>query len=838
MAGMVPSRHLNTCNPSSIATVKARMAWTFPHDVRYAFRTLRRSPGFAVVTFVTLALGIGATSAMFSIFSTVLLKPLPWADPSGAVMIWSRWNAFDKTWLADGEVLDYRRSMTTARSVAAWSDGQVNVTGGSEPERVGAAEVTANLFETLGVLPVLGHPFSPEEDVTGGPRVAVIAHELWQRRFGGDPGVIGRGIELDGEGYRIMGVMPRGFRLPTDYESSEPTEIWVPLRIDPKTADHGSHGLYGAARLRPGATAAQASSELQAITAALTEEGLYPKQMQFSAFAVSLRDEIVGTVRPAIVAVFGAVAFLLLIACANVANLMLIRAEARQREIAVRTALGASRASLTRQLLTEALVIALAAGSIGLALSYAIVRWVAWWNPAGIPRLADATVDLPVALFTLAVAVIVALLFSVAPVWRIHRSDLTDHLKEGSQNATTGASRQRLRAGLVVAETALAVVLAVGAGLMLRSLAQLQRVDLGFDPANVLTMRISVPSSSYASPESAVVFYRQLLGRVRALPGVTAASAVRALPLATTIGDFGLMVEGYVPPPGHHAKGDWQIVSDGFLEAMGERLVRGRAIRASDDEHGMPVALVNEELAKAYWPGQDPIGRRFKIGGGGQPRPWVTVVGIVRDVRHNGVTGIVKEKFYVPHAQWHLSIGAMRSMFLVVRGSGDVRRLAPSIRAELRAIDPNVPVASIRTMEDVVDAALSQPRFTGALFTAFSVLAVLLAAVGIYGVLSYLVTQRTREIGIRLAIGASPRDVARAVLGRGLLLAGSGLLIGTAAAVVLGNLVRALLYQVRPADPVSLWGSAAVLLVVALVASYLPARKATRVDPVLALKAE
>jgi putative ABC transport system permease protein len=329
-----------------------------------------------------------------------------------------------------------------------------------------------------------------------------------------------------------------------------------------------------------------------------------------------------------------------------------------------------------------------------------------------------------------------------------------------------------------------------------------------------------------------------VLARVRALPGVNAAAAVRALPLATTIGDFGLMIEGYVPAPGSSAKGDWQIVSDEYLEAMGERLVRGRGIRAADDERAMPVALVNEEMARKYWDGQDAVGRRFRIGSGGGTRPWVMVVGIVRDVRHNGVTGVVKEKFYIPHAQWHLSVGPMRSMFIVVRGTGEVRRLAPSIRSELRSIDPNIPMADVRTMEDVVDAALSQPRFTGVLFTVFSILAVLLAAVGLYGVLSYLVTQRTREIGIRLAVGASASDVARAVLGRGLLLSTAGLAIGTVAALLLGGLVKVLLYQVPPADPLSLFGSLAILLSVALVASYIPARRATKVDPLVALKAE
>ena len=809
----------------------------FTRDLRFAGRTLRRSPWFTTVAFVTLALGIGATSAMFSIFDAVLLSPLPWREPDRAVMVWSRWTAFDKTWLADGEVLEYGRRMTTVQGVAAWGSGQVNVTGEGEPERVGYAQATANLFEALGATPLLGRPFSAQEDLPNGPRVAVISYGLWQRRYGGDPGVIGRGIMLDGSGYQIVGVMPRGFVLPTDYASPDSTEVWTPLRIDPKTADHSSHGLYGAARLKPGASVESASQELKAITAALTREGKYDEEMKFSAFAVSLRDEVVGSVRPAVVAVFAAVGFLLLIACANVANLMLVRAEARQREMAVRTALGASRLGIARQLIAEGLVLSVLAGAVGLALSVAAVRWIAWWNPAGIPRLADARVDLASALFTFAVAGAVAVVCSAAPAFRLFRADLVAYLKEGSQNTTAGAARQRFRGALVVTEMALAVVLLVGAGLMLRSLAQLQRIDLGFDPANVLTMRVAVPAAGYESPEAIVSFYRRLVGRVRALPGVQSAAAVRSLPLASTIGDFGLTIDGYVPRPGQNAKGDWQIATDGYLETLGERLVRGRSIRASDDENGMLVGLVNEELARRYWPGRDPIGGRFRIGRNPQ-RPWIAVVGIVRDVRHNGVTAAVKEKFYIPHAQWHRSVGPLRSMFLVVRGGGDVGQLAASIRAELTAIDPDIPIASVRTMGDVVDAALSQPRFTGPLFTVFSALALLLAAVGIYGVLSYLVTERRREIGIRLAIGASPRAVLRHVLGRGVLLSTIGVGIGAAAALVLGRVASVLLYQTSPADPMTFVTVAGVLVGVALLASYIPARRATRVDPVIALKAE
>ncbi len=621
---------------------------TFLQDLRYGARAFARQPTFALIATVTLALGIGANAAIFSVVNAVLLRPLPWSEPDRAVMIWSKWTAFDKTWVAEGEVLDYRRRAQTLAEVAAWSDGQVNLTGDGDPERVSAATVTANIFSTFGVAPMIGRTFTPQEDVPNGPSLVVLSHELWTRRYAQDAGIVGRPILINGQPFQVLGIMAPGFQLPTDFQNPEPTELWMPLQIDPASMDHGSHGLYAAARLKPGATVRQAADELHGIARAMTNEGLYPVQMQFDTVVLSLTEEVVGPVRRAIWLLFGAVAFLLLIACANVANLLLARAEGRQREIAVRAALGAGGARVVRQLFTESLVLTGVAAIVGLALALAGVRFLAWWNPANIPRVADVSLDLRVLGFTAIVALVTSVLFSIVPAFRALRVDLNDSLKDGSQSASSGAGRQRFRSALVVVEMALAVVLLVGAGLMLRSLWALQGVGLGFDPANVLTMRLSLPSASYETPERVVQFYEQLIASVRQLPGVRLAGAVRALPLGSTIGDFGLRVEGYVPPPGTNAKGDWQIVTDGYLEAMGERVIRGRTISPSDKTDGQLVALINEEMARRYWAGQDPIGRRFTIGGNPQ-RPWVTVIGIVADVRHNGLVGVVKEKFYVPH---------------------------------------------------------------------------------------------------------------------------------------------------------------------------------------------
>ena len=810
----------------------------FAQDLKFGGRTLRRNPGFAAIAVLTLALGVGANAAIFSVVNAVLLRPLPWSQPDRAVMIWSKWTAFDKTWVASGEVVDYKKRSRTLSDVAAWSDGQVNLTGDGDPERVAAASMSANLFPVLGVQPMIGRVFTAPEDVPNGPNVVVLGFGLWKRRFASDPSIVNRTILINGQSFQVVGVMPPEFVLPTDFQNPEPTQLWTPLQMDPASTDHGNHGLYAAGRLQPGATVRQAADELSGIAHAMTKEGLYPVQMQFDTVVLSLTDEVVGNVRRAVWLLFGAVGFLLLIACANVANLLLARAEARQREIAVRSALGAGGWRVVRQMLTESLVLSSVSALVGLALAYAGVRFLAWWNPANIPRVAGVTLDGGVLIFTALVAVLTSILFSLVPALRALKTDLTDSLKDGGQSASAGGSRQRFRNALVVVEMALAVVLLVGAGLMLRSLWALQRVPLGFDPTSVLTMRIALPAASYESPEQVESFFHQLLERVRQLPGVRSAGAARSLPLGSPIGDFGLMVDGYQPPPGTNAKGDWQIVTDGYLGAMGERVVRGRGIEPTDTADSMLVALVNEEMARLYWNGRDPIGGRLKIGGDPK-RPFVTVVGVVADVRHNGITDVVKEKFYVPHTQWNKAVGfPIRGMTLVIRAGGDPWALVGPTRQAVRSLDPSLPVANVRLMDDVVGAALSTPRFTGILLGSFAVLALLLSAIGIYGVLSYLVSRRTREIGIRVAIGAGRAEVLRLILKSGLSLALIGIGIGIAFALWTSRLMSGLLHDVRPGDPVTFTAVGLMLTAVALVASLVPAWRATRVDPVVALKTE
>ena len=811
---------------------------TFLQDVKFGARALGRHRAFAIISIATLALGIGANAAIFSVVNAVLRRPLPWREPDRAVMIWSRWTAFDKTWVSEGEVNDYRRRSRTLEEIAAWSEGQVNLTGDGEPERVSAASVTANLFSTLGVVPAAGRVFTAEEDVPNGPSLVVLGHALWTRRYAADAGIVGRSIQINGRPHTVIGIMPQGFVLPTDFQNPQPSQLWAPLRIDQSNTDHGSHGWYAAGRLRPGATVSQASDEMHAIARAMTSEGFYPVQMQFDTVVVSLTDEVLGNVRRSIWLLFGAVAFLLLIACANVANLLLARAEGRQREIALRAALGAGGVRVVRQLLTESLVLSVFAAAVGLGLAFAGVRFLAWWNPADIPRVANVSLDPRVLGFTAALAFVTSVVFSLVPALRALRVDLNDSLKDGSQSASSGAGRQRFRGTLVVVEMALAVVLLVGAGLTLRSLWALQRVQLGFDPANVLTMRVSLPEASYAAPEQVVRFYERLLDSVRQLPGVRLAGAVRALPLGSTIGDFGLRVDGYVPPPGTNAKGDWQIVTDGYLEAIGERVIRGRTITSADGTDAQPVVLINEELARRYFAGRDPLGGRLRIGSSAE-RPWLTVVGIVADVRHNGIADVVKEKFYVPHRQWHKSVGnAIRSMTLVIKTAQRPASLAAPVRQQIRALDANLPVADVRSMDEVVAATLSTPRFTGVLLGAFACLALILSAIGIYGVLSYVVSRRTREIGIRVAIGAQRSQVIGLVLRSGLLLTLTGVAIGVVLSAWASQLMRGMLHDVRPGDPATFVAVAALLSIVAAVASFVPAWRAARVDPVVVLKGE
>jgi predicted permease len=812
------------------------------HDVRSALRGLRKSPGFAAAALVTLSLGIGATSAIFSVVKAVLLTPLPYDSPAKRVMVWSRWVSFQKTWVSSQEVFDYRERSRTMTDVAFWAGTFQNLTDAGEPVRLNVGLVSHNTFDVLGTRPLIGRTWTAADDRPGGPPIAVLGHGLWQAQFGGDRTLIGRRIVLNGVPVEVIGVMPERFRLPTDFtaDATEPTALWRPLRVGPPNLNRTNHAFSAAAVLAPGETPATATAELQAITKRLTEQGAYPREMQFTAFAVGLDQEIRGPVRPAMWLLMGAVGFLLLIACVNVANLLLVRGDARVREMAVRTALGASPTHLVRHVFTESAVLAIAGAVLGLGLAAVALRLLTSVDPTSLPPLAAIRLDPAVLAFTLLLAVVTTLLFGLAPALRTLRVDLVECLSESGRHATAGHRRLRLRGALVAVEVALAVVLVIGAGLMIRTLAALGDIDLGFNPDRVLTMRVTIPAARYGTHESVVTFFDELQERVGALPGVEAAGIVRALPLATTIGDYGIDVDGFEESPGREAKGDLQVVSHGAFEAMGTRLVRGRWFARSDTTATGPVAVVNETMARTYW--TDPaavIGGRIRLGSA-TARPWATVVGIVADERHNGVTGIAREKFFIPHVQWPAATSGgdpIRSVFVVARTAGDPMSVAGAVRDEIRQMDASLPVASVRSMNDVVAAALATPRLTGFLLGVFAAIALALAAVGIYGVLAYLVSQRTQEIGIRLAIGADPSQVLGMILRQGLGLAAVGIAAGLLGAFALTRLMEGLLYEVRPTDPITFVAVAAGLLLIALLASFLPARRATRVSPIIALRA-
>jgi len=812
---------------------------TFASDARLGARSLLRVPGFFGTTVVVLGLGIGTSAALFSVVDAVLLRPLPFAEPARRVMVWSRWVGFEKTWVGEAELLDYRRHIRSFARVAAWASDQANLTGDGEPVRVGVAEVTPNLLSTLGASPLLGRSFSEEEATPpAGVPVVILSHGLWQRRFGGDPGVLGRKILVDGVPREVVGIAPAGFQLPTDYGEGavEPAELWVPLVVNNTEPERDRHGWYAAAELRTGATVAQTNAELLSLAESWERDGLYPLPMRFRPFALSVKDEITGPVRPALLLLSGATALLLLITCSNVAGLLLARAEARQREMAVRASLGAGAFRLVGQLLAESAVLAVPGLLLGLGLAAGGLRVLAATGLLAVPRAADVQLDGRVVAVALLACLLTTVLFTLAPALQLFDRRLASAVGEGVA-ATAGRVQNRLRAGLVVAEIALSVVLLLGAGLLLRSLHTLHRVELGFRPEGVLTIRLSLPQVGYEEPEQVTQLYAGLLERVRALPGVTHAGVIRSLPLAAQIGDWGLMIEGYVPPPGTHAKGDWQVASDGALEALGERLVRGRLFTGADRADGEQVALVNETMARTYWPGEEPIGKRLRQGSR-TDRPWATVVGVVGDVRHNGLRAPVKEKFYRPHTQFHRSTGfAPRSMTLVVRGAGDPRALAAPVREAVRQIDPALPFAGVRRMTEVVGDALTTARLAGTLVGAFAVLALLLATVGLFGVLAWVVGRRTREIGVRLALGADPPAVRTLVRGYGLRLAVLGLFVGFVLAAASTRLLGGLLVGVEAHDPFTAAAAATILLLAAFLAADLPARRASRVDPARALRA-
>jgi putative ABC transport system permease protein len=802
-------------------------------DVRYGFRMLRKSPSFTFFAVAVLALGIAANSAIFSIADAILVRPLPYRDANRLVMIWEDSSAygFPKDTPAPGNFSDWKSRNQVFEDVAAISDGSFNLTGSGNPENLIGKWATANLFSVLGVSPALGRDFRTEDDVPGAPAVALLSHGLWLRRFGGDPRIVGKEILLNNEKCTVIGVMKRGAQFP-DRE----TDLWVPSRFTTaQLANRRNHFLQVVARLKPRVSLGTANANLATIASQLEKENP-DSNAKVGAFAVPLREELAGDVRPAIFMLLGAVCFVLLIACANVANLLLSRATGRRREMAMRIALGATRARVIQQMLTESILLSIFAGVAGLLFSIWGTKFLATLIPTGIAAMTGTGVDGRVLLFTLAISLATGIVFGIIPASRVSQFQLAHSLKQGGGRSGVGSGGHRLRDALVISEVALAIVLLTGAALMIRSLENLYHLDPGFRADHVLVMRTPLPRQKYEAFAARAAFYEQVLERVEGLPGVVAAGYTTWVPLTNAGGATGITIEGKPEPaPADVLVPNIRIISRDYTRALRMKLMEGRLFESRDAAGTLPVALINQTMARNYWTGEDPAGKRFKVGGYSEKSPWLTVIGVVGDVHQAGLAVPARAEMYLPYQQEDLGF---EPEYLAVRTAGDPMALGEIVRQQIWAVDKEQPVAGMMPLEDLVDENLASRKMQASLLSGFAGLALLLVTLGIYAVLSFAVTQRTQEIGVRVALGAQPGDVLRMIFSQGFRLFLMGAALGLAAAFVLSRALVHLLFGVSAYDPASFAGVTILLAAVALLACYVPARRATRVDPLIALRYE
>jgi putative ABC transport system permease protein len=811
---------------------------TLVQDVRFAVRTLIKQPGFTLVALLTLALGIGANTAIFGIVNAVLLRPLPYQEPDRVVLLWSHWINWTKTWVSQPELVDYQQQAGSIEDIAGYSSTSFNLTGSGDPLRVLAAQVQPQIFAALGARPIAGRVFTAEEDEPGHEHVVMLTEGLWRSQFGGDPAIVGRMIQLDATSYTVVGVLPAAMRLPLDYASRTVTQIWVPLALGPNDErERGNHGLNAIGRLKAGVGLARAQAEIDVLTRGFQQRFQQQYDREFGLTLVPAPLEVFGEVRPALLVLLIAVGAVLLIGCANVANLLLAQSDARQKELAIRVVLGAGRGRIVTQLLTESMVLSAIGGGAGVALAYGLTRGLIALDPLKIPRVQDIALDGRVLAFTAGVSAITGVLFGLVPAIQSSRANLQSVLKEGGRDSRVATGW--LRRGLVVGEVAASVVLVAAAMLLARSFARLLDVDRGFNAAHVLTLRTSLPSVTYADSASMVRAYSEIGRRLGESPGIQAAGAVTGLPLASTRGDWSVVLEGDAVA-GHIGRAsDWQVITPGYFEALGTPLRAGRLFTGADRADTQQVILVNETMARTFWPGENPIGRRLTMGRNDR---WITVVGIVGDIRHRGLDQLPRPEMYRPHAQFRYGVAAtapaVTTMTWVMRTTADPLAAISYARAAVKAVDASLGISDVATMDQVMADATSDRRLNMMLFLLLGGLALALATVGVYGVVAYAVSQRTHEIGVRMAIGAKPADVVRMILNEGGRLAVAGVAVGSIVALVGARLIRGLLFGVSATDPVTFASVAAGLLVVALFASYIPARRATRVDPMIAIRGE
>jgi putative ABC transport system permease protein len=808
---------------------------TLLQDLRLGLRRLLKAPAFSAIVILTLALGIGANTAIFSVIDAVLLRPLAYREPERLVTIvhvYPSLNALEAPVSVPG-FRDYRDEIGIFDGVAVESQQGFNLTGMGEPQRVLAARVSAQYFSTLGVAPALGRTLLPDENEESGAKVAILGHGLWQRLFGGEPSAIGKTMSLNGEPYEIVGVMPATFRA---FFSGD-AELWIPIRFQPENYADGNRTnewLNLTARLKPGVTMEQAEARVRDFATQLKQRfpDEYPPNWTLRAFP--LAERMTGRIRPVLLVMLGAVGMVLLIACANVANLLLARGASRSKEIAIRTALGAGRGQLVRQLLTESVLLAVVGGALGLGLAWLAVRGLGALNPGNLPRADEIAINATVLLFTLALALITGLVFGLAPAVHASRADLHGTLKEGGRSATADRSGRGLRSALVVAEMALALTLLAGAGLLVKSVARLSAVDTGFRPEQLLTFQLALPAAKYASDTAAIAFYDEALAAIAAIPGVRGVGATSVLPFGGSWSTGSFTVEGYQTPEGQPDPwGDIRIVTSDYLRALGAPLIRGRHLAAQDGLGTPPVAVVDEEMVRRFWPTGDPIGKRITFGEVTDSTEWITVVGVVGHTKHEALDAESRVQLYLPQSQ-----RGLRGMTVVVRTTGDPLAQTASVRRVVAGVDADLPIARIASMESLVEASVGQRRLAMILLAAFASIALVLAAVGIYGVMAFSVAQRTHELGVRMALGAGRRRVLALVVRQGMTLAALGVVIGLLGALGLTRVIGSQLYAVRATDPTTLTLVAILLAGTALLATLVPALRATRVDPVVALREE